>query len=58
MRQGECHAEVARLRARIDSLETALLRAGGSLIFIRGVITAEGEPCLNFSGTIKRLRKG
>lgn len=34
-----------------------VLRAGGSLIFIRGVITAEGEPCLNFSGTIKRLRR-
>ena len=22
-----------------------------------GVITAEGKPCLNFSGTIKRLRE-
>ena len=34
-----------------------VLRAGGSLIFVRGVITAEGKPCLNFSGTIKRLRE-
>ena len=33
-----------------------VLRAGGSLVFVRGVITAEGRPCLNFSGTIKRIR--
>lgn len=33
-----------------------LLRAGGSLIFVRGLVTAEGRPCLNFSGTIKRIR--
>ena len=33
-----------------------VLRAGGSLIFVRGIVTAEGRPCLNFSGTIKRLR--
>ncbi len=35
-----------------------VLRAGGSLVFVRGLITAEGRPCLNFSGTIKRVRKG
>jgi uncharacterized protein (TIGR00369 family) len=34
-----------------------VLRAGGSLIFVRGLVTAEGRPCLNFSGTLKRLRK-
>ncbi len=33
-----------------------VIRAGGSLIFVRGIITAEGRPCLNFSGTIKKLR--
>ena len=33
-----------------------VLRAGGSLIFIRGIVTGNGRPCLNFSGTIKRLR--
>lgn len=33
-----------------------VLRAGGSLIFVRGVITAEGRPALAFSGKIKRLR--
>ena len=34
-----------------------VLRAGGSLIFVRGIVTAEGRPCLSFSGTIKRSRK-
>lgn len=34
-----------------------VLRAGGSLIFVRGIISGDGTPCLNFSGTIKRLRK-
>lgn len=45
--------------ARIGQLVEArgeVLRAGGSLIFVRGVVTCEGETCLNFSGTIKRLR--
>ena len=34
-----------------------VIRAGGSLIFVRGIITAEGRPCLNFSGTIKKIHK-
>lgn len=33
-----------------------VLRAGGSLIFIRGLVTANGQVCLNYSGTIKRIR--
>ncbi len=33
-----------------------VLRAGGSLVFVRGLVTAEGRTCLNFSGTIKRVR--
>lgn len=33
-----------------------VLRAGGSLIFVRGIVTADGTPCLNFSATLKRLR--
>lgn len=33
-----------------------VLRAGGSLIFVRGLITADGTPCLNFSATLKRLK--
>ena len=34
-----------------------VLRSGKSLIFVRGIVTAEGRPCLNFSGTIKRIKK-
>lgn len=34
-----------------------VIRAGGSLIFLRGIVTAEGRPCLNFSGTVKKFRK-
>ncbi|MEL6781576.1 MAG: PaaI family thioesterase [Pseudomonadota bacterium] len=33
-----------------------ILRMGGSLVFVRGIVTADGRPCLNFSGTIKRQR--
>lgn len=34
-----------------------VLRAGGSLVFVRGLVTANGVPCLNYSGTIKRVKK-
>ena len=34
-----------------------VLRNGKSLIFVRGIVTAEGRPVLNFSGTIKKKRK-
>lgn len=33
-----------------------VLRAGRSLIFVRGIVTADGTPALNFSGTIKRVK--
>lgn len=32
-------------------------RAGGSLIFLRGLLTSAGRPLLSFSGTIKRVKK-
>jgi len=32
-----------------------VLRAGRSIIFARGIITADGRPCLNFSGTLKKV---
>ena len=45
--------EGERLEARGD-----VLRKGGSLSFVRGVVRAEdGRPILNFSGTIKKKRK-
>lgn len=33
-----------------------LLRQGRSITFVRGIVTAEGRPVLNFSGTIKVKR--
>ena len=45
-----------RLGERVEA-RGEVLRAGGSLIFVRGLATAEGRPCLNFSGTLKRVRK-
>ena len=32
-----------------------VLRAGRSIIFVRGVVTSNDVPCLNFSGTIKKV---
>ena len=32
-----------------------VLRSGKSLIFLRGLVTAEGTLCLNFSATLKRI---
>ncbi len=44
--------EGERVEARGD-----VMRSGGSLIFVRGVMTVEDRIVLNFSGTIKRLRQ-
>lgn len=33
-----------------------ILRSGKSLIFVRGLVTANGKACLNFSATLKRLQ--
>jgi len=45
--------EGERLEARGD-----VLRKGGSLSFVRGLVTAEdGRIVMNFSGTIKKKRK-
>lgn len=33
-----------------------VLKAGRSIIFVRGLITADSAPVLNFSGTIKKLK--
>ena len=34
-----------------------VLRKGGSITFVRGLVTANGRPVLNFSGTIKKRKK-
>ncbi len=33
-----------------------VVRDGGSLMFVRGLVTASGRPALNFSGVVKKLR--
>lgn len=33
-----------------------VIRAGGMLVFIRGMVTANDKIALNFSGTVKKLR--
>ncbi|GMN01639.1 PaaI family thioesterase [Erythrobacter sp. MTPC3] len=32
-------------------------RGGGKTIFVRGMVTADGEPALSFTGIIRRFRK-
>lgn len=32
-------------------------RAGGRLIFVRGLVTADGRPALSFSGVISRVKR-
>lgn len=32
-------------------------RGGGKTLFVRGLITADGQPCLSFTGIIRRFRK-
>ncbi len=45
--------------AKLGQLITArgeVLRAGGSILFVRGIVYADDAPVMNFSGTIKRIR--
>lgn len=32
-----------------------VVKAGRSLVFVRGIVTADGEPALSFSGLIKKM---
>jgi uncharacterized protein (TIGR00369 family) len=34
-----------------------VIRAGGSLVFIRGIISTRGRPLLNFSAIVKKVRQ-
>ena len=34
-----------------------VVRAGGSLMFLRGVIETGGKPMLTFSGVIKKVKR-
>ncbi|MHA7818154.1 MAG: PaaI family thioesterase [Erythrobacter sp.] len=33
-------------------------RGGGKTIFVRGLITGDGAPCLSFTGIIRKVRRG
>ena len=33
-------------------------RGGGKTIFVRGLISADGVPCLSFTGIIRKVRRG
>ena len=47
--------------ARIGDVVEAtgeVVRAGRSLVFIRGMITTDGRPLLNFSAIVKKVRRG
>ncbi|HVN01618.1 MAG TPA: PaaI family thioesterase [Caulobacteraceae bacterium] len=34
-----------------------VVRAGGSMVFVRGLVSASGRPILNFSAIIKKIRR-
>ena len=34
-----------------------VVKAGGSLIFLRGLVSTGGKPMLSYSGVVKKLRK-
>jgi uncharacterized protein (TIGR00369 family) len=34
-----------------------VVRAGGSMVFIRGLVTTAGRPLLNFSAIVKKVRR-
>jgi uncharacterized protein (TIGR00369 family) len=44
--------EGERLEARGD-----VVRAGGSMVFVRGLVTTGGRPLLNFSAIVKKVRR-
>lgn len=45
----------ARVGERIEA-RGEVLRKGGRLTFVRGIVTADGRPVLNFSGTIMKRK--
>jgi uncharacterized protein (TIGR00369 family) len=34
-----------------------VVRAGGSMVFVRGLVTTSGRPLLNFSAIVKKIRR-
>lgn len=50
-----CEFVGAGVPGRLLTASGEVVRAGGSLVFVRGTIADESRPVLTFSGTIKRL---
>lgn len=44
------------LGARVEATGE-LVKAGRSLVFARGLVTADGAPAMSFSGVIKRMKR-
>lgn len=42
--------------ARVDG-SGEVVKAGKSLVFVRGLLTSAGEPVMTFSGVLKKIRK-
>ena len=36
---------------------TAFGRAGGTVVFLQGIVTGDGEPALSFTGIVKKTRE-
>ena len=47
--------DAARKGERVEG-SGDIMRAGGSMIFLRGVLKSAERPLLTFSGTIKRVK--
>jgi uncharacterized protein (TIGR00369 family) len=48
--------DAAREGDRIEA-SGEVVRAGGSLVFIRGLVSTGGRPLLNFSAIVKKVRR-
>jgi acyl-coenzyme A thioesterase PaaI-like protein len=51
-----CEFPRRRARGRTDRMRGEITRAGGSLIFLRGVLKSGERSLFTFSGTIKRVK--
>jgi uncharacterized protein (TIGR00369 family) len=49
--------DAAREGERIEA-RGEVVRAGASMVFVRGLMTASGRPILNFSAILKKRRRG
>jgi uncharacterized protein (TIGR00369 family) len=55
--QMSCEFIDAAFEGEIVEARGEIIRSGGSLIFLRGMVTADGRPALSFSAILKKLRR-